>query len=228
MALEVFVAEFFRVKDFERFQHYKDRSPPWIKLYKTVLDDYEYTCLQDASKLHLILIWILASQFENRLPYDSRWIGQRIHATEDVDLDALVDAGFIEKTGTSECQRSASSSLAKKDESARPREQRTDLSLSGRKPIPSDWKPNAETLAFAQIQSLPHSHITLQKFKDHYASEGKFTADPDAAYRKWLTSERRSGGTHAKRGKSRFESDSEALDEFERRAQSELRESSGG
>ena len=51
--------------------------------------------MQDASKLHLILIWLLASQRNNLLPYDPEWIKQTIHATENVDLDVLRDAGFI-------------------------------------------------------------------------------------------------------------------------------------
>lgn len=85
----------FCVKNFEKFQHYKDRSPPWIKLYSELLEKYEFACLQDASKAHLIQIWLLASRSGNRLPYDSEWIGKRINATETVDLDALVQADFL-------------------------------------------------------------------------------------------------------------------------------------
>lgn len=85
----------FSVKNFEKFQHYKDRSPPWIKLYNELLDDYEFGRLQDASKLHLVLIWLLASRSENKLPYDPAWIGKRINASETVNLDALCAAGFI-------------------------------------------------------------------------------------------------------------------------------------
>src|SRR5690606_19747530 len=36
------VAGYLTVKNFERFQHYKDRNPPWIKLYNDLLDDYEF------------------------------------------------------------------------------------------------------------------------------------------------------------------------------------------
>ena len=85
----------FHVRNFDRFQHYKDRAPPWIKLYNELLDDYEFSCLQDASKLHLILIWLLASRSDNKLPYDPAWLARRINASEPVDLDALVSAGFI-------------------------------------------------------------------------------------------------------------------------------------
>ncbi len=85
----------FHVKNFEQFQHYKDRTPPWIKLYNSLLDDYAFACLQDASKLHLIAIWLLASRSENKLPYDPKWIAKRINATDKVDLDGLLDSGFI-------------------------------------------------------------------------------------------------------------------------------------
>lgn len=85
----------FSVKNFDKFQHYKDRSPPWIKLYNELLDDYEFGRLQDASKMHLIAIWLLASRSDNVLPYDPEWIARRINATSKVNLDQLVEAGFI-------------------------------------------------------------------------------------------------------------------------------------
>ena len=86
---------YFRVKNFEKFQHYKDRSPPWIKLYNELLDDYDFGLLPDASKMHLIAIWLLASRSENKIPFDPKWISKRINATERVDLQLLVDRGFI-------------------------------------------------------------------------------------------------------------------------------------
>jgi hypothetical protein len=85
----------FRVKNFESFQHYKDRSPPWIKLYNELLDDYDFGALPDASKFHLVAIWLLASRSANKIPFDPAWIGRRINATSKIDLDILVERGFI-------------------------------------------------------------------------------------------------------------------------------------
>jgi len=85
----------FSVKNFDKFQHYKDRSPPWIRLYNSLLDDYDFGRLQDASKMHLLAIWLLASRYENRIPFNPEWIARRINATEVVDLDVLVSSGFI-------------------------------------------------------------------------------------------------------------------------------------
>lgn len=85
----------FHVKNFDKFQHYKDRAPPWIKLYNDLLDDYEFGLLPDASKMHLVAIWLLASRSENKIPHDSAWVAKRINATEKVNLKLLEERGFI-------------------------------------------------------------------------------------------------------------------------------------
>jgi|ERR1051325_3826297 hypothetical protein len=85
----------FSVKNFEKFQHYKDRAPPWIKLYNGLLEDYEFGGLPDASKMHLIAIWLLASRSDNKIPFDAKWVSNRINATEPVDLALLAKRGFI-------------------------------------------------------------------------------------------------------------------------------------
>ena len=86
----------FSVANFEKFQHYRDRAPPWIKLYNELLDDYAFGQLPDASKVHLVLIWLLASRSNNCLPFDPKWIAKRIGATEKVDLTRLLSSGFIQ------------------------------------------------------------------------------------------------------------------------------------
>ena len=85
-----------RVPNFEKWQHYKDRTPPWIKLHRDLLNDYDFSCLQDASKAHLIQIWLLASQMDNAIPADAEWIAKRINATDCVDIKLLIDKGFLE------------------------------------------------------------------------------------------------------------------------------------
>jgi len=86
---------FITIPNFEKWQHYKDRCPPWIKLHRDILNDYKFSRLQDASKAHLVLIWLLASQMENRIPNDPKWIAQRIGSTSKVDVEELQTIGFI-------------------------------------------------------------------------------------------------------------------------------------
>ena len=120
--------QYFRVVNLEKYQHYTKRNPPWIKLHASTLEDYDFARLQDASKMHLCAIWLLASRTDNKIPYDAEWIAKRINATADVDLAALEHAGFIEVIGYD------SNTLAPRTQSAAPetedrervREQRTE------------------------------------------------------------------------------------------------------
>lgn len=88
--------DYFSVNNWDKFQHYKKRHrPPWIKLYNSLLEDYEFTCLQDVSKAHLFAIFLLASRYHNKIPWDETWLAKAISATSKVSLDTLETAGFI-------------------------------------------------------------------------------------------------------------------------------------
>lgn len=84
------------VKNLERYMHYKDRRPPWVKLHADLLDDYEFRSLPDATKAHLLLLTVLASQMENRIPYDLKWLSHRIGATAAMDIEELILGGYLE------------------------------------------------------------------------------------------------------------------------------------
>ncbi|MFZ1975820.1 MAG: hypothetical protein WAU89_23465 [Candidatus Acidiferrales bacterium] len=85
------------VKNFETFQHYKDRATfSWIRLYASLLSDYDFQSLPDKSKAHLMLIWLLVSQRnDRRIPDDPRWVAQKIGATDKVDLKNLIASGWL-------------------------------------------------------------------------------------------------------------------------------------
>jgi len=91
------------VKHWKDFQHYRKRNPPWIKLYVRLLDadDMLYSCLHDASKLHLIHLWLLASRHDNKIPCNHVWLQRRMNITEPLDLQSLVSAGFVTVHGGS-------------------------------------------------------------------------------------------------------------------------------
>jgi len=86
---------YLRVANLERYQHYKNRNPPWVKLYASILTDYEFSHLNDASKWLQVGIILLASQHHNQIPDDPKWIKSRLSMTSTPDLDSLERAGFI-------------------------------------------------------------------------------------------------------------------------------------
>lgn len=86
-------------KNWSSFQHYKQRTPPWIKLHRTLLDDYEFIMLPVASRALAPLLWLLASEYHNGIidgPPEK--IAFRVHMSVgelQEALKPLIDAGFF-------------------------------------------------------------------------------------------------------------------------------------
>lgn len=57
-----------RIKNWDRFQHFKDRKPIWIKLYRDLLDDLNWHELDGKSAKALVMIWLIASENFGKLP----------------------------------------------------------------------------------------------------------------------------------------------------------------
>lgn len=112
------MAQWLTIKNWSEFQHYKDRNPPWIKLHRALLDDYAFAALPDAQKAHLVLLWLFAaSQAGGRIPNDAPFLSRKLGTTEQIELEALVAAGFLipEQTASdaiAECKQGASEALA--------------------------------------------------------------------------------------------------------------------
>lgn len=90
----------FRVPNWSDFQHYKQRTPPWIKLHRQLLDNEEFACLPVASRALAPLVWILASESETggELPSLPKMAWRlRMSESELTDaLEPLVSVGFVE------------------------------------------------------------------------------------------------------------------------------------
>ena len=87
--------EYLHLRNWETYQHYKKRNPPWIKLYHSLLDNYEYCQMRDDSKLLLLCFYMLASRTENRIPFDLPWIKNKTMISSEINLDELFENGFI-------------------------------------------------------------------------------------------------------------------------------------
>ena len=51
-----------RVRNWRKYQHYKDRRPNWIKVHRSLLDDPTFFSLSDGDARLLFLLWLLASE----------------------------------------------------------------------------------------------------------------------------------------------------------------------
>jgi len=93
--------EYLKVKNWEKLQHYKNRNPTWIKFYTALLDDADFETLPDSSKLHLILLWLLAARKGNRLQNDEAKLTKKLPIYGQVNLQPLIDGGWLIPTNDS-------------------------------------------------------------------------------------------------------------------------------
>ena len=70
-----------RIKNWNKFQHFKDRKPIWIKLYRDLLDDLNWHELDGKSAKALVMIWLIASEDCGQLP-DTKSLAFRLRMSE--------------------------------------------------------------------------------------------------------------------------------------------------
>ena len=95
------------ITNWDRFQHYAHRRPPWIKVHRELLDNRQWFELSpDASKL-LVECWLIASEAEpseggviDKDLGDLAFRLRRDEASMKASLEELVAQGFIETDST--------------------------------------------------------------------------------------------------------------------------------
>jgi len=70
-----------KIKNWTKFQHFKDRRPPWVKLYRDILDDLEWHELDPLAAKVLVMLWLIASENNGRIP-DNKTLAFRLRLTE--------------------------------------------------------------------------------------------------------------------------------------------------
>jgi hypothetical protein len=78
-----------RIKNWTKFQHFKDRRPPWVKLYRDILDDLEWHELDPLAAKVLVMLWLIASENDGRIP-DNKTLAFRLRLTEIKTKEILI------------------------------------------------------------------------------------------------------------------------------------------
>lgn len=83
------------IPNWDKFQHYSDRTAPWIKLYLELRDKDEWACLSYAERGLLVSIWMAYSASKGVVQVSK--LAQKCgHTTRQSHIDSLLAAGFIQ------------------------------------------------------------------------------------------------------------------------------------
>ncbi len=88
---------FLKVRNWEQFQHYKDRNPPWIKLHFALLASEDWVTLDDASKLLAIVCMLVASRNGGMVPNNPAYLKRLAYLDTTPNLQPLISCGFLSK-----------------------------------------------------------------------------------------------------------------------------------
>jgi hypothetical protein len=81
----------YRIKGWSKFQHFKDRRPPWVKLYRDILEDPDWHELDGDAAKALVALWLIASEDdeqEGKLP-ELRKLAFRLRISESKTIQTL-------------------------------------------------------------------------------------------------------------------------------------------
>ena len=111
----------FRIRNWAKFQHYKDRNPPWIKLHYELMSSVDWVMADDQTRLLMVVCMMIASRHDGYVPNNPDYIQKMSHINKKPDLVSLCNTGFFEhasnmlatcKHDASKCLRSASASVS--------------------------------------------------------------------------------------------------------------------
>lgn len=101
------------IKNWTEYQHYKDRTAPWIKLYRDMLDSPMWVMSSDASKLLAVCLMMLALRNDNKIPANPEYVKRFGHLEFTPDFSELIKHGFVDFIDENgECLQPASIVLA--------------------------------------------------------------------------------------------------------------------
>ena len=183
-----------QIRNWERFQHYKDRSPPWIKLHRDLIEECEeWYQLSDGAARLLIELWVMASrtsdgticrdvngilwklrkqgaskliaELEELAAYDFITLGNGLASTV---LASCLQVAIPEGEGEGEAEREA---IAKK------RKRKCTL--------PADWEPNSLHRERTEKEGLDLER-EVEKFRAHAEANNRKVVEWNAAFTQWL------------------------------------------
>ena len=88
--------KYIRVKNWDDFQHYKDRNPPWIKLHQNLITSMAWVMSDDVQRAYLVGIMLLAAKTDNCIENDPPYIQRVLHMHSPFDPAWLIECGFCE------------------------------------------------------------------------------------------------------------------------------------
>ena len=87
--------EYLRIANWEKYQHYKNRQPRWVKLYIDTFNRPNWISLDDKSKFLLLICLGIGAICDGKVPKCAKTLQKISNLRRKPDLKPLIDIGFL-------------------------------------------------------------------------------------------------------------------------------------
>lgn len=164
--------KFLSVQNWDRFQHYKDRDPPWVKLYRDTLTSESWVLGSDLSRLVQVASILLAPRYGNQIPYRFDLLKKVISldcgkAAFENAIKHLVSSEFLEiHEVNDEREQSASSPLATCTSETEERQRRSEQIREEQDTVPQERDRVSRVFThWAQTHNHPKAKLDPKRHK---------------------------------------------------------------
>ena len=191
-----------RIKNWGTFQHYKNRRPPWIRLYRDLLDDPDFEELDGELVKTLIKLWLSVSDFsvDGTLPAIER-LALRMHIASTLLASRLVQLKQWLECDDSELLAYCKQVARPEGEQIRADQSRSEGETERESPAPTRGPKQKRSSKKTQLPDewIPRdSHVVLAKefgvsvteeavkFREHAIATGRTMKNWDMAFNTWI------------------------------------------
>jgi len=182
----------YRVVEWQKYQHYKDRNPPWIKLHFALLSSRTWVMLDDASRVLAIACMLLASRDNGEISCDAKYIKRVAYLNHTPNFKPLIECGFLEMLAdASDLLADASNSLSVSSSlTSESSSEKSKKDARASKRCPPEFVVTDEMRAWAVRKCRPGINIeaVTEAFRDHTFAVAR--SDWPATWRNWMRREK--------------------------------------
>lgn len=195
----------YKIKNWEKYQHYKDRNPPWIKLHVEILASEDWVTLADASKLLMVVCMIVAARNNGVIEGNPDYIKRVAYLDKRPDLTPLIECGFLEEVLADASESKQPQAIARPEKEAEGEKEKKDTgsasadSTAGHEvEAVKAYNDLAEQLAWPKCERLSASRKTKirARLRECGGIDGWYFALAKAKASKFLRGETTRGAGH--------------------------------
>lgn len=162
-----------KIRNWSKFQHFKDRRPPWIKLYRDILDDINWHQLDPLASKVLVMCWLIASEDDGHIP-DVKTLAFRLRMSEKQTSECLFKLSHWLEQGDNAMisERYQDDDLETETETEEEKETEKREKVQRGSRLPADWQPSDEDVAYCQKErpDLQWQRVA-ENFRDYWLAQ---------------------------------------------------------